>query len=235
MLTHLEGRNVKPHRIAVIDDECIVVSMLTTWLSQKPYLTVVGTAYNGKDGLALCHKAKPDLVLLDIEMPEMDGLTLAEKILEEVPGTRIIILSSHCDPYHVYEISRLKIHGYVEKTCSLETLERTICDVLNGEESFSEGYVSIKHSQLKRADAFHKILTPREISVLMMIADGLSDEEIAIQLAITPNTVATHRRNLRLKIEAHNDRDLINYARQWGLISLDASPSSNPPPPPGGS
>lgn len=214
---------MKPNRVAVIDDECIVVSMLTTWLSQKPYLTVVGTAHNGKDGLEMCRKAKPDLVLLDIEMPEMDGLTLAERIINEVPGTRIIILSSHCDPYHVYEISRLKIHGYVEKTCSLETLERTICNVLNGEESFSEGYVSVKQSQLRRADAFHKILTPREISILMMIADGLSDEEISAQLAITPNTVATHRRNLRSKIEAHNDRDLINYARQWGLISLDTS------------
>lgn len=219
---------MKPHRIAVIDDECIVVSMLTTWLSQKSYLTVVGTAHNGKDGLDLCLRTKPDLILLDIEMPEMDGLTLAERIIRAVPGIRIIILSSHCDPYHVYQISRLKIHGYVEKTSSLEILERTICSVLNGEESFSEGYESVRQSQLRRADAFHKILTPREISVLMMIADGLSDEEISTHLAITPSTVATHRRNLRLKIEAHNDRDLINYARQWGLISLDSSPPTPP-------
>jgi two-component system response regulator NreC len=220
---------VKTYRTIVVEDETIVASMLLAWLAEKPFLTVVGSAPNGKEGLVLCRKTKPELALLDIEMPEMDGLTLAAKIREEFPDTKIIILSSHCDPYHVYQITRLRINGYVEKTCPLTVLSQTIEAVLNGQDAFSDGFETIRKSHLKRSDAFHKILTQREISILMMVVDGVDDDEIAKRLDITPSTVATHRRNLRFKLEAHNDRDLVNYARQWGLISLDPPGSASLP------
>lgn len=212
--------------IVIIDDEQIIISMLELWLKGAfPDIMVAGKAVNGLQGLALCREVKPDMVLLDIEMPGMDGLTLARNLLKEMPETRVIILTSHCDPYCIYQISQIDVHGYVDKMNSLENLATVIRHVMQGERYFAPVFGTIKDCKLSQAGAFHKVISPKEMVILALVAEGISDAAIADELKISPYTVITHRRNIRLKLNVHNDRDLIHYARQWGLGPL-TSPES---------
>lgn len=213
--------------VVVVDDEKLIASMVEVWLSGRPGFTIVGTAFNGNDGLELCRKLQPDIVLLDIEMPGMDGLEVARHLRQEIPKTKIIVLTSHFDPFCVHEISQLGVQGYVDKGSSLEILDQAIRHVAQGERYYAPVYQTVKDSQLSQPSAFHKVITPKEQSVLTLLANGDDDDSIARQLKISPDTVATHRRNLRGKLGAHNDRDLVNYARQWGLLPL-----ALPDPPP---
>jgi DNA-binding NarL/FixJ family response regulator len=208
---------MKPARIIVIEDEQLVASMLTDWLAGIPGLTVAGAAHSVREGLSLCRSTTPDLALIDIKLPDGDGLTLAGDLLNESKPPRIIILSSHCDPYCVRRILQLGLPGYVDKNSPMETLKAAIESVLNLNCFYSKAFLAVQNQHLSKSDAFHKILSPREISVLMLVVEGLDDETLAARLNISSSTASTHRRNLRHKLGAHNTRDLINYGRQLGL------------------
>lgn len=210
-------------RVIVIEDEQLVASMLLEWLSGIPGLTLLGAAHSAKEGLALCRDKKPDLALIDIKLPDRDGLTLAAEIISTPPAPRIIILSSQCDPYCVRRILNLGLPGYVDKNSPMETLKTAIQDVLHSKTYYSNAFLTIQNQQLIKSDAFHKILSPREISVLRLVVEGLADEVIASHLSISVSTVTTHRRNLRQKLNAHNNRDLISYGHLWGIAPLTPS------------
>lgn len=211
--------------VIVIDDESIVTGMLSEWLTSKCGLLVLGTATSGPEGILLCKRHHPDLVLVDVEMPGMDGFAVAKQIIQDLPETRIIILTSHEDPYCIYRASRIGIHGYVDKRSSLKSLEEAISTVRSGSCYFAGAFQSVRDSHLSRADAYFKLLTPREIAVMAMMVVGSSDQQIATQLDISPPTVATHRRNMRSKLGLHDDRGLITYAQRWGIVPLNVSHS----------
>ena len=194
--------------------------MMTAWLSRRPELRVVGSAFSGPDGLVLCRKLKPDLALLDVEMPGMDGFEVARQLRMEVPDTRIIMVTSHVDPYCVHQIARSGVHGYVDKCSSIENLASAIKLVAEGKHCYAAIYHAVRETMLSQSDSFHKILTPKELAVLILLAVGVDDATIADRLDISASTAATHRRNLRRKLDAHNDRELIAYARKWGLVPL---------------
>lgn len=209
-----------PKSVVIIDDEEMVVTMLEAWLISFGGVKVVGVATRGSDGVELCRKQKPDILLLDIEMPGMDGLEVARQVRRDVPSARIIILTSHINPYCIYEVSRLGVHGYVNKTGALSVLGAALQHVAKGDRYYSPLYHMIREQRLYGSDAFQKILTPKEVAILILMTEGIDDAVIGKRLNIAPVTVATHRRNVRLKIDAHNDRELIQYARRWGLIPL---------------
>lgn len=206
--------------LAIIEDEKLVASMLEACLGQIPGVKVVGTAACGPSGLLLCTTHKPDLVLLDIELPSMSGLEVARGIRGVLPRTRIIIVSSHCEPYIIHELASLKVEGFIDKGSSLDVLRAAIADILAGKSFFSEVYSTIQAGMLQRPDAFQKILSRREIAVLTAVAEGLDDDAIAKRMNITPSTAATHRRNIRAKLNIHNDREMNLYAKEWGLVPL---------------
>lgn len=214
-------------RVAIVDDEKLVAAMLEAWINQLQGFTVCGIANDGVAGLEMCRKEKPDILLLDLEMPEMDGLSLARELLKDLPATKIIVVTSHLDAYCIHEISRLGIPGYVDKSSSTEALLRALQAVAKGGRYYTPIYQWVRDTQLSSSEAYHKIITPKELSVLTLLASGKDDAAIAKELDIAEDTVATHRRNLRLKLNAHNDRDLVNYARQWGLLPL-VKPERNP-------
>ncbi len=206
------------HKIVIIEDEKIVNSMLTAWLSRLPDFEVLGSAFSGSEGIALCERTRPDMVLLDNKMPDMCGLEVSQKLKEIAPEMRIVILSAHCDPYSVYQISRLNLNGFIDKASPIESLIAGIRQVADGKYYFTQSFNDVKAMQLNRPDAFHKILTPRELAVLILVSGGEDDANIGSRLGISHNTVATHRRNLRTKLKGHSDRDLIAYAQEWGLV-----------------
>jgi DNA-binding NarL/FixJ family response regulator len=206
--------------LVIIEDEKLVSSMLEACLGQIPGIKVSGTAACGPSGLLLCTTQKPDIVLLDIELPSMSGLEVALGLRSVLPRTRIVILSSHCEPYVIHELARLNVEGFIDKGSSLDVLRAAIADIMEGKTFFSEAYTTIRSGMLQRPEAFQKILSRREITVLTAVAEGLDDDAIAKRLTITPSTAATHRRNIRAKLKIHNDREMILYAREWGLVPL---------------
>jgi DNA-binding NarL/FixJ family response regulator len=218
-------QHVNPHTLVIIEDENIVASMLVAMLSNQQDIKVVGNAFTGAEGIALCKKARPDIILLDIALPDMSGFDVALMMKEAGMESRIVILSAHVEPYFIYQAVRLGLHGFVDKQSSLENLTSAIRQVAQGKRYYSAIYNAVRTEQLAQPDAFHKILTPRELAVLMMVAAGLDDEAIGSQMGISPSTVCTHRRNLRMKLKAHSDRDLFAYAREWGLVPLNAPTS----------
>jgi DNA-binding NarL/FixJ family response regulator len=209
-----------PVKTVIIEDEILLSNLMEIFIGQIPALRLSGIANSGADGLKLCLKHNPGLVLLDLEMPGMSGLDVAKELRNKLPSTRIIVVSSHCEPYAVHELSLLKVDGFVNKGRSLKELKEIINHVLDGKISCCETYTQVKNELRRHTEAYQKILSPREISVLMAVAENQDDATIAQRLGITPNTVCTHRRNIRQKLNAHNDRDLVKYARQWGLTPL---------------
>lgn len=205
-----------PVRVAIIEDDALLSSLLASWLNAKSNWKVVGVAKSSDEGIALCEREKPTLVLLDLELPHADGIVTAEKLIAKMPAIKILVITCHTDPYWIHQIVRLGLHGYVNKTSSLEALDKAMTHVVEGGTVYGEEF-SQAVRRLAAPDAFHKILTPKELAVLAKVTIGWTDQQIADELNISHHTVATHRRNIRVKLDAHGDRDLIRYAEAWGL------------------
>lgn len=203
-------------RMILVEDDALLSSLLVDWIQQRPHWELAGQARTGEAGLDLCRTARPDILLLDIALPGMDGIAVARTLMEEQPALKILILTCHAEPYPIQRIQALGVQGYINKASSLVTLEQAINCLLEGGTYRDETFRQATRN-LATPEAFHKILTQREIDVLRLVAEGLSDAGIGQALGITPNTVAAHRRNIRVKLGAHCDRDMIFYARQWGL------------------
>jgi len=207
----------KPVRILIVEDHVMLAESLAIWISRQPDFQLVGRAEDGEAGLKLCQDLLPDLTLIDVELPKLDGISLVKQLLALQPDLRLLTMSGRTDPYMVWQVAQSGAQGYVEKTLSPEILANAIRTVADGNSFFSPMFQKIKQEWLSQPDAFQKILSGREQEVLRRVAAGWDDAEIARQFAISANTVAVHRKHIRQKLELHNDRELIAYARQWGL------------------
>ena len=210
-------------RVVIIDDHFMLAESLGAWIAKHPDLEFAGRAENGEAGRSLCVTVKPDLALVDVDMPKLDGLELAKRLVEELPALRLLTMTGRMDPYTIWRVSQSGVHGYVEKTLSPEKLIEAIRIVAEGGNFFSPLFQKIKQEWLSQPEAFQKILSEREQDVLQRVAAGWDDDRIAKQLDITLATVGVHRKNIRKKLELHNDRELIGYARMWGLAPATGS------------
>lgn len=209
--------NKMKYSLAFIDDEHVVRYALCTWFGKLNDFMITGSASHGKEGLELCEKTKPDIVILDINLSDINGFEVAIKLKQTSPMSRIIILSSLFDPFCIYKAAEIEIPGYVDKCSSLELLEVAVRAVASGEAYYAPIVGRVKDGQLSQSNAFNKILTPKELVLLILIVSAHSDEYISQKLGISINTVLTHRRNIHKKLNARNDRELIAYAFEWGL------------------
>lgn len=207
----------KPVKILIVEDHAMLAESLAVWISRQADFLLVGRAEDGEAGLKLCQDLQPDLILADVELPKLDGISLVKQLVALLPDLRVLTMSGRTDPYMVWQVAQSGAHGYVEKTLSPEVLAEAIRTVADGNSFFSLMFQKIKQEWLSQPDAFQKILSGREQEVLRRVAAGWDDEEIGRKLAISATTVAVHRKHIRQKLELHNDRDLIAYARQWGL------------------
>ena len=204
-------------KVVIIDDHSMLVESLGAWIERYPDLEFAGRAENGEAGWNLCRAAKPDLALVDVDMPKLDGLELVKRLVEEMPSLRLLTMTGRMDPYTIWRVSQSGVHGYMEKTLPPELLIQAIRTVARGGNFFSPLFQKVKQEWLSQPEAFQKILSEREQEVLRRVVAGWDDDRIAQQLAITVATVAVHRKNIRKKLELHNDRELVAYARMWGL------------------
>ncbi len=207
----------KAARIVIVDDERLVAEALKIWLGTQTNCSVVGYAERGDEGQALCLSLRPNVALLDIELPGMNGLELAESLLAELPETRVVMMSGLMDPHTIWKVWQSGAHGYIDKTQSLTSLTEAIQTVLRGERYFSPVFQEVKTRWLSQPDSFQKVLSEREQEVLKRVVSGWADERIAKKLSIAPDTVAFHRKNIRKKLNLHSDRDMVAYGRLWGF------------------
>jgi len=208
-------------RVIIVEDDQILSKCLGLWLELYMDCEIIGYAENGETGLQLCREHHPSLVLVDIMIPKLDGLSMAELLLHDLPGTRLIVLSGYSDPYTIWRVLQSEVHGYIVKRGNLSDLQKGICTVLKGGKYFSSILEEVKKTLLNRPESFQNVLTRREQEVLRHVAIGAGDRRIATDLGISPGTIEMHRKNIRKKLALHNDREMVEYAIKWGLVTFE--------------
>jgi len=212
----------------IVDDHPLFREGVKTLIEQIPCFTVVGEAGNGEEALALAKALKPDLVLLDLSLPDQSGVEVTRKMRTCLPDTRIIIVSMHSKVELITKAFQAGAMGYVVKESATEKLVECLKAVSNGEyfldASLSQKVVSKLVKSSVRAsdlDSRYQSLTRREQEVLRLVVEGLSAKEIGGRLFISPKTVENHRTNIMNKLDLHSTMELVRYAAKLGLIDVD--------------
>jgi two-component system response regulator NreC len=179
---------------------------------------VVGEAGDGLAAVQVVANTSPDLVLLDLHLPTLDGFGVVEAIRENTPQVKILVLSSHCDDYTVFRSERAHVQGFVDKnTNSVEMLKSAIGMVAEGKVWFSEVFQKVKAARHRDPHSFDKLLTDRERAVLTLVGLPLTDAEISSELQISEETVEKHRFNILRKFGLQTTTELVRFARERGF------------------
>ena len=202
-------------RVLIVDDHSLVVDGLTSRLQRSGAIEVVGSASNGKEGINAARELQPDVVLMDINMPEMDGIVASEILAEEMRDLKLLVLSIHDDREYILDVARLGAKGYVLKSASAEEMVAAVKTVHDGGTHYSREIANIL---LQREQQKVSTLTVREQTIITMLARGLSSKQMAGKLDISVRTVETHRRNIKQKLKIRNTAELVRYAIDYGLI-----------------
>ena len=205
-------------RLAIAEDQRMVRELLSALLVREPDLEVVGEAATGTEALALAAQLRPDVLVLDIGLPDVDGIEVARTVKRSLPGVRLLALSVHGERRFVQQMLDAGADGYVVKAAALEELVQAIRVVAQGNVYLSP---EITRAAL-RGDGTDEeaALGARERQVLALLAEGKRSAEIAAGLHISPATVEVHRRNIMRKLGLHTIAELTKYAIRKGLTSL---------------
>ncbi len=206
-------------RILIVDDHQLILDGLKSLIKVEKGIEVVATATNGAEALTSLGEIQIDVVVLDIDMPVMNGLEAAQKIRARYPEVKILILTMHNDIKYIKEIIATGAQGYILKNRGKEELVSAIKVIISGEEYFGEAVTGAIISDLKNKEKNKEAkLTRREIDVLKLIANGKTTPQISTVLFIAPSTIETHRRNLIEKTGVKNSKGLVKYAIEKGYI-----------------
>ena len=207
-----------PLQVILADDHPIFRQGLKAILERMGF-EVTGEASDGRQAVELTRKLRPDVAVLDLSMPLMNGIGAAREILREKSKTKIILLTMHTEDQYVLEALRAGLRGYVLKTRAAEELVQAIRDVSKGLTFLSSGISqTVVDAFLSKKDISAEPLTPREIQVLQLVAEGKSTKEAAALLNITFKTAESHRTRIMEKLNIHETAGLVRYAVRRGLI-----------------
>ena len=210
-------------KLLLVDDHPVVRRGISSCLARQERLTIVGEAADGLEAVRKAKELNPDIILMDIDMPHMNGLAVTEVLRRELPSIKVLILSMHSNTDYVLRIIQSGARGYVLKEASTEELVRAIETVESGEAFFSPDVARVALNQFVRGPGTGpnaSQLTNREREVLVQIAEGLSNKEIASHLGVGVRTVETHRERIMRKLDIHSVAGLTKFAISKGLISL---------------
>ena len=219
-------------RILIADDHKIVSDGLKALLEAQPEMAIVAQATNGREAVKLANRIKPDMVIMDVAMPELNGLDAVRQILSEHPQIKVIALSMHADRRYVTGMLSAGASGYILKHCAFEELVQAIHIVRSNQFYLSPAIAGIvvkelaqsRKSRARQTTSALQSLTSREREVLQLISEGHSAREIAQRLHLSVKTVETHRRQMMQKLEIHSIADLTKFAIREGLTSFDGFP-----------
>ncbi|RJX74163.1 response regulator transcription factor [Pseudomonas sp. LS-2] len=201
-------------RIALVDDHSLVRDGVRALLSTRPLFEVVGEAENAAQALTMCEEVKPDILLVDIGLQDMNGLELTQLIRQRCPAIKILILSMYDNQEYVVTSIRAGASGYVLKNAPSREIVAAIEAIATGG-TFYSAEVTLKLVSKKTEE---NELTPREVQVLVGLAKGLDNKTIARDLAISVRTVETHRLSIRRKLKVDKPAGLVKYAMEHGLL-----------------
>ena len=215
-------------RILLADDHKLFRDGLRTLLEKQPGARVVGEAGDGLKCVDLCRELKPDIILMDISMPQLNGIEATRRILHENPRTRVVMLSMHSDRRFVIETLKTGAKGYLLKDSAFEELVSVLGAVMEGRIYLSreitdivvKDYVELARSTDGESTAF-SVLSAREREVLQLLAEGKTTKEIAGKLHVSAKTIETHRKQIMQKLNMHSIAELTKYAIREGLTQLD--------------
>lgn len=211
-------------RILIADDQFLFASGVSRILAAQSDMEVVGEVYNGKEAVDFCREVVPDVILMDLSMPVMDGVSATREIRDLLPGTPILILTMHTDDEHVFRGIKAGARGYVLKDCTPEDLTRAIRAVTAGDTimapEIARKLMKTFESEEKTA-ALSAPLTKREMEVLASLSRGNSNKEIARDLGISEKTVRNHASNIYRKLHIFDRTQAVLYAIRKGLVSLE--------------
>lgn len=206
-------------RIVLVDDHALVLEGICARLSEEDDIEIVAQAGNGLDALAVVKATQPAVVLMDISMPVMDGIEAVERLAEDHPDVRVLILSMHNNPEYILRLMRTGASGYVLKDAPSKELVSAIRTVNSGSTFISSGASEQLFRNAQVAAVKNKsILTKREITVLTMIAEGLANKEIAHFLELSVRTVEAHRQNIKSKLAIYTPAGLTKYAIEHQFV-----------------
>jgi DNA-binding NarL/FixJ family response regulator len=235
------GVSQPPVRVLAADDQRVVREGLAMLLGLLPGVEVVGTAADGEEACALAAEHRPDVVLMDLRMPRCDGVTATRRLAEEQPDVKVIVLTTYADDQSVIEALRAGARGYLTKDAGAADIQRALARVLSGQAAVDP---AVQHHLVdaiaaRAGDGLTPArreppgetpggrarpglpggLTPREAEVLTLVAEGLSNSEIAGRLVVSEATVKSHMNHLLSKIGARDRAQAVGYAYRHGLVS----------------
>ena len=214
-------------RVLIADDHKIMLAGLRSLLEKQGDFEVVGEAENGRKAVQMAQEKSPDVVVMDVSMPDLNGIEATTQISESLPDTRVIALSMHSDKRFVMGMLRAGAAGYLLKDCASQELANAIVQVAGGKKYLSPEITGVviddfvQGTAAEEAGAAVSPLSAREREVLQLIAEGWSTKQIASHLYVSIKTIETHRRQIMKKLDLHTIADLTKYAVREGLTSID--------------
>ena len=214
----------KPIRVLVADDHTIVRDGLRALLNAESDIQVIGEAQSGREAVQLARKLRPRVVVMDIGMPQLNGLEATRQITKENPGIRLLMLSMHSDSEYVRHALKAGAAGYLVKQSGAADLTTAVRELARGRTFFSPVIWQILNGQYlqmikgKGALPAGDLLTSREAEILQLVAEGNSSKQIAVELSISPKTVEKHREQLMRKLNIHEVASLTRYALAHGVV-----------------
>ncbi len=215
------------YKILLVDDHDIILDGLKAMIDKIPNYEVVGEAKNGFDAIAKTIEFKPDVIIMDISMPDMNGIEATETIRKKFSKTKILVLTQHDTKEYILQMIRAGADGYLHKNCKKNELLEGIETVLSNNKYFGKNISDISshtddlplNSDTEESDP-KAVLSPREIEIIKCIAADMKNQEIADKLFISLRTVETHRRNIMQKLDLKSAVALMKYAVKHGIANL---------------
>jgi DNA-binding NarL/FixJ family response regulator len=216
---------MKPIRILLADDHTVVRKGLRLLLENEADFQVVADAANGREAVSLAEQLEPDVVVMDIAMPELNGIEAARQISAKLPRTAIVFLSMHSDESYVLRALKAGARGYLLKDSAEQDLIHSVQAVMSGKAFFSpviskmlaEDY--LRQMRDRQVEDSYDLLTTREREILQLLAEGKNNKDVANVLHLSLYTVETHRSNIFQKLNLHSGAELILYAVRKGVIN----------------
>lgn len=212
-------------RILIADNHRIVREAICSCLSSEPGMDIVGEAEDGRIAIQLARELQPDIITMEISMPNLNGIEATRQIVHELPDVRVIALSAHWDRRSVCEMLKAGASGYLPKRCAFQELVSAIHNVVSNRTYLSSHISGLVvdeylHRSADPGGSAYSVLTDREREVLQLIAEGKSTKRIAMELYVSPKTIEWHRSQLMKKLHIESIAELVKYAISEGLTSV---------------